>query len=75
MLLLEASSQASWGQSGARVHSGDPLQLAGEPQCLAGLRVALGRVTPTSLFNPWMEYPQCSQVPWDGGQTPYADGV
>lgn len=48
----EALSQASWGQSGARVHSGEPLQPAGEPQCLAGLRVAQGRTDPVGLFIP-----------------------
>lgn len=46
VLLSQTSSQASGGQSGARVHSGEPLQPGGEPQCLIGLRVAQGRVVP-----------------------------
>jgi len=46
VLLSQTSSQASGGQSGARVHSREPLQPVGEPQCLIGLRVAQGRVAP-----------------------------
>lgn len=74
----QALSQAGWGQSGARVHSGEPLQLAGEPQCLVGLRVALGKAAPSGLFIPHTGNRQCpSSSPrglWGKGQTPLLMG-
>lgn len=64
----EALSQASWGQSGARAHSGEPLQPAGEPQCMAGLRMAQGKTDPIGLLIPMWVF-SAPQVLWVEGQT------